>query len=76
MSAIDVITDTALCENLAKVMDEVCVANSSVVVTGQNARPVVMMSREEFRSWKETMHLLQSPAKAERLRNSMLELEA
>jgi antitoxin YefM len=75
MSAIDVITYTALRENLAKVMDEVCDAGSHVVVTRQNARPVVMMSYEEFRSWEETLHLLRSPANAERLLDSIAELE-
>ena len=76
MSAIDVITYTALRENLAKVMDEVCDAGSHVVVTRQNARPVVVMSYEEFRSWEETLHLLRSPANAERLLAAAAELEA
>jgi antitoxin YefM len=73
MSAIDVISYTALRENLAKVMDEVCDAGSHVVVTRQNARPVVMMSYEEFRSWQETLHLLRSPANAERLLDAVAE---
>lgn len=76
MSALDVITYTALRENLAKVMDEVCDAGSHVIVTRQNARPVVMMSYEEFRSWEETLHLLRSPANAARLMQSIAELEA
>ncbi|HEX2553863.1 MAG TPA: type II toxin-antitoxin system prevent-host-death family antitoxin [Microvirga sp.] len=76
MSAIDVITYTALRENLAKVMDEVCDAGSHVVVTRQNARPVVVMSYEEFRSWEETLHLLRSPANAERLHAAAAELDA
>ncbi len=49
MSPIDVISYTSLRENLAKVMDEVCDAGSYVVVTRQNARPLVMMSLAEFR---------------------------
>jgi antitoxin YefM len=76
MSAIDVISYTALRENLAKVMDEVCDAGSHVVVTRQNARPVVVMSYEEFRSWEETLHLMQSPANAERLLAATAELHA
>lgn len=71
----DVISYTALRENLAKVMDEVCDGGSHVVVTRQNARPVVMMSLDEFRSWEETIHLLRSPANADRLRESIAELE-
>jgi antitoxin YefM len=76
MGAMDVITYTALRENLAKVMDEVCDAGSHVIVTRQNARPVVVMSYEEFRSWEETLHLLRSPANAARLMESIAELEA
>ena len=76
MSAIDVITYTALRENLAKVMDEVCDAGSYVIVTRQNARPVVVMSYEEFRGWEETLHLLRDPANAARLMESIAELDA
>jgi antitoxin YefM len=71
-----VITYTALRENLATVMDEVCDAGSHVIVTRQNARSVVMMSYEEFQSWEETLHLLRSPANAARLVESIAELDA
>ena len=76
MSALDVITYTALRENLAKVMDEVCDAGSHVIVTRQNARPVVVMSYEEFRGWEETLHLLRSPANAARLLESIAQFDA
>jgi len=76
MSAIDVITYTALRENLADVMEEVCDAGSHVIVTRQNARPVVVMSYEEFRGWEETVHLLGNPANAERLLASIAEADA
>lgn len=76
MSAIDVITYTALRQNLAKVMDDVCDAASHVIVTRQNARPVVVMSYEEFRSMEETLHLLRSPANAEALMKSIAEANA
>jgi antitoxin YefM len=72
----DVITSTALRENLAKVMDEVCDSAAPLIVTRQNARPVVMISLEEFRGMEETMHLLRSPANAERLMQSIAELDA
>ena len=72
----DVITSTALRENLAKVMDEVCASASHVIVTRQNAQPVVMISLEEFRGMEETLHLLRSPANAERLIQSIAELNA
>ena len=72
----DVITSTALRENLAKVMDEVCDSASHVIVTRQNAKPVVMVSLEEFRGMEETLHLLRSPANAKRLIESIAELNA
>lgn len=35
-------------QNLAGIMDEVCASREPVVVTRQNAQPVVMMSLDEF----------------------------
>jgi antitoxin YefM len=75
MSA-EVITDARLRENLAEVMDEVCASGSHVIVTRENARSVVVMSYDEFRGWEETVHLLRSPANAERLLGSVAELDA
>ncbi len=72
----DVITSTALRENLAKVMDEVCDSASHVIITRQNAQPVVMISLEEFRGMEETLHLLRSPANAKRLLESIAEANA
>jgi antitoxin YefM len=75
MSAIQVITHAALRENLAKVMDEVCDSGSYIVVRRQKARPVVMMSLAEFRSWRETIHLLRNPYNAARLLGSIAQME-
>jgi antitoxin YefM len=72
----DVITSTALRENLSKVLDEVCDSAAPVIVTRQNARPVVLISLEEFRAWEETVHLLSSPVNAERLLQSIANAEA
>ena len=72
----DVISSTALRENLAKVLDEVCDSAAPLIVTRQNARPVVLISLEEFRAMEETMHLLSSPANAERLLRSIANAEA
>jgi antitoxin YefM len=76
MTALDVINYTTLRQNLAKVMDDVCDSSSYVIVTRQNARPVVMMSYEEYRGIEETLYLLRSPANAERLLQSIAELNA
>jgi antitoxin YefM len=72
----DVITSTALRENLSKVLDEVCDSAAPLIVTRQNARPVVLISLEEFRSIEETMHLLSSPANAEDLLESIAQANA
>jgi antitoxin YefM len=72
----DVITSTALRENLSKILDEVCDSAAPLIVTRQNARAVVLITLAEFRAWEETVHLLRSPANAERLLRSIEELEA
>ena len=53
--------------NLASYMDEVCDGHAPLVVTRQNARSVVLMSEEDYDGLMETVHLLNSPANAERL---------
>lgn len=62
---------TDLRNNLAKYMDEVCDNREVLHVTRQNARPVVMVSAEEFEGMMETLHLLRSPANAARLLRSI-----
>ena len=61
---------TDLRNNLAKYMDEVCDNREVLHIIRQNARSVVMVSAEEFEGMLETLHLLQSPANAERLLRS------
>jgi antitoxin YefM len=63
-------------QNLVKYMDEVCDSRAPLVVTRQNARPVVMLSLEEYESIAETLHLLRSPANAERLLRSIASADA
>ena len=53
--------------NLASYMDQVCDGRAPLVVTRQNARSVVLMSEEDYDGLMETVHLLNSPANAERL---------
>jgi antitoxin YefM len=65
------ISYTELRQNLAKYMDEVCDGRDALHVTRQNARSVVMISEEEYESIQETLHLLRSPANAERLLRSI-----
>lgn len=62
---------TELRTNLAKYMEEVCDTRAPLHITRQNARTVVMVSEEEYEGMIETLHLLRSPANAERLRHSI-----
>jgi len=65
------VTYTDLRANLAKYMDEVCDSHAPLHVTRQNARSVVLVSEEEYDGMMETLHLLRSPANAERLLRSI-----
>jgi antitoxin YefM len=67
---------TELRQHLAKFMDEVCDSGAPLIITRQNARPVVMLSLEEFESIEATLHLLRSPANAARLLRSIEHAEA
>jgi antitoxin YefM len=49
----------------------VCDHRTHLHVTRQNARPVVLVSEDEYEGIMETLHLLQSPANAERLLRSI-----
>lgn len=62
---------TELRTNLAKYMEEVCDNRAPLHITRQNARTVVMVSEEEYEGMIETLHLLRSPANAERLHRSI-----
>ncbi|MEW6767460.1 MAG: type II toxin-antitoxin system prevent-host-death family antitoxin [Pseudomonadota bacterium] len=65
------VTYSELRNNLSSYMDDVCDSRAPLVVTRQNARGVVMVSEEDYESLMETVHLLRSPANAERLLRSM-----
>jgi antitoxin YefM len=70
------VSATELRANLATYMDEVCDSRDVLVVTRQHARSVVMVSEEEYRGMLETLHLLKSPANADRLLRSIAEADA
>lgn len=63
-------------QHLAKYMDEVWNSRAPLRVTRQNARTVVVLSEDEYEGIMETLHLLRSPANAERLRRSIESAEA
>jgi antitoxin YefM len=57
-------------------MDRVCDDRAPLLVTRQNGPPVVMLSLSEYEGLEETLHLLASPANAERLLHSIAEANA
>ncbi len=63
-------------QHLAKYMDEVWDNRAPLRVTRQNARTVVMLSEAEYEGMVETLHLLRSPANAERLLRSIKSADA
>ncbi|TKB23231.1 type II toxin-antitoxin system prevent-host-death family antitoxin [Desulfopila sp. IMCC35006] len=71
----DTITYTSARGNLAKMMKKVCDDHSPVVITRKTAKPVVMMSLEDYQSLEETAYLLRSPENARRLLESIVQLE-
>lgn len=72
----DAINYTYARQNFAKTMDKVVDDREPVIITRKNAKPVVMMSLEDYNAIEETMYLLKSPANAERLRNSITEYQS
>jgi len=61
-------------KKLASLMESVCDAGDVVVITRRKARPVVMMSLDEYNSIQETGYLLRNPANAERLLESIADM--
>lgn len=62
-------------KRLVETMERVCDNHEPIIVTRRNARPVVMMSLDDFNAIEETAYLLRSPANADRLRESVRQAE-
>jgi antitoxin YefM len=63
-------------ERLAAYMDQVWDSRAPLHVTRQGGRAVVVISKEEFDGWMETVHLLRSPANARRLLEAIVAANA
>jgi len=64
-------------KNLAATLDRVTDDHEPVVITRDRGKPAaVLISLEDFASYEESAYLLQSPANAERLLQSIAELDA
>lgn len=72
----DAIAYTTLRANLAKQMDRVCEDHAPLIVTRKSRASVVMISLDDFEALEETSFLLRGPKNAQRLLESIAELEA
>jgi antitoxin YefM len=72
----DVISYSDARANLKGVMDRVVDDRTHVVITRQKAGAVVVVSLDDWNAMEETMHLLSTPANAERLRDSIRQLDS
>ncbi|BCH30866.1 antitoxin YefM [Mesorhizobium sp. L-8-10] len=64
-------------KNLAAMIDRVNADHEPVIITRDRGKPTaVLMSMEDFASYEETRYLLKSPRNAERLAESIAELDA
>jgi len=72
----DILSYSDLRANLKRVMDRVIRDRTHVVVTRQKADAVVMVSLDDWNAMEETMHLLSNGKNAERLRESVRQLDS
>lgn len=70
----DTVTYTKFREQLAHFLDQVNNDHTPLLVTRQNAEPVVVMTLEDFKSYEATFHLLASKNNATRLNAAIEEL--
>lgn len=70
------ITYTSARSNLAQTMAKVCDDHAPIIITRKSAKPVIMMSLDDYEALEETAYLLRSPQNARQLIESIIELEA
>ena len=69
-------TFSATRANLAAAIDAVLDDREEVIITRAGKDPVVLVALDDYKSLKETAHLLQNPVNARRLLASIERLEA
>ena len=62
--------------NLANTLDKVNDNHKPVLITRQNGKLAVLISLEDFQSYKETSYLTASPKNAERFNEAISQVEA
>ena len=62
-------------ENLERLIEQVLADAEPAILCTEKGEKVVLVSLDEFNSWKETLYLLSNPANAAHLRQSIAEAQ-
>lgn len=68
-------TYTEAREKLSDIIEKVCEDHDPMIITKRRDKAVVVISLEDYESMEETAYLLRSPRNAQRLLESIKELE-
>ncbi len=71
----DVVSYTHLRKNLSGILDKVNDDHNPVLITRQKGSPAVLISLEDYKSYEETVYLMQSPENAKRINRSIEQIE-
>lgn len=71
----DIMSYSTFRSQLASTLDKVNEDHVQILITRQNAKPAVVMSLEDFKSYEETAYLMASPKNAARLSQAIAEIE-
>ena len=63
-------------ENLESLVEQVIADAEPIIFSTESGQEVVLLSLDEFTSWRETVYLLTNPVNAAHLRKSILEANA
>ena len=63
-------------ENLERLVEQVLADAEPAILCTEKGDKVVLVSLDEFNSWKETLYLLSNPANSAHLRQSIAEARA
>lgn len=61
-------------QNIASYFDRVLASRAPLLVTRQGSEALVLIAESEYESMQESLHLLSTPANADRLRESIAQL--